>query len=378
LHGAYPAVGQATINNVTNGPYPFNGPVGGAHNVVFGQDISTFGIIGGIGQGFGAGNVATDPLRNGAYDNWAVLLSGTFPGGSTAATLPRFAPLSGGTITDGNVLASTTPGMAAVDATVNAVNLRVRGDALVDFNLNSAPGQGLLRGDVTRDFKVDGDDLAQVLLRFNDPGVFTWDQGDVTDDGIVNGADLAEVLLRYNDSSVPPGLSPAIAPASEAISAAIAFGSADFDANGQVDGRDLLIWHRGVGTPSGATKSQGDANGDGAVNGADLTMWRSQSGFNNVANAVDDVFVAVAAVGLPGDNDFNGVVDGEDLLGWQQGQSPSRLSANDLADWRNYFGESVAATASSSAVPEPHAVGLMILGTFTLDAGCRRRRPRPN
>jgi hypothetical protein len=53
---------------------------------------------------------------------------------------------------------------------------------------------------------------------------------------------------------------------------------ADFDADGDVDGRDFLIWQRGVGTTTGATRLTGDANFDGAVNAADLAVWRSQFG----------------------------------------------------------------------------------------------------
>jgi hypothetical protein len=55
------------------------------------------------------------------------------------------------------------------------------------------------------------------------------------------------------------------------------FGSADFAADGDVDGADFLTWQRNLGT--GTTKAQGDANGDGAVNGADLAVWRNQFGF---------------------------------------------------------------------------------------------------
>jgi hypothetical protein len=55
--------------------------------------------------------------------------------------------------------------------------------------------------------------------------------------------------------------------------------SADFDADGDADGADFLIWQRGQGLATGATKAQGDANGDGAVNAADLTLLKSQIAF---------------------------------------------------------------------------------------------------
>jgi hypothetical protein len=44
--------------------------------------------------------------------------------------------------------------------------------------------------------------------------------------------------------------------------------SADFDDDGDVDGRDFLAWQRG----------DGDANGNGTVDGADLAIWQNQYG----------------------------------------------------------------------------------------------------
>jgi hypothetical protein len=55
-------------------------------------------------------------------------------------------------------------------------------------------------------------------------------------------------------------------------------GDADFDGDGDVDGRDFLAWQRGFGITNGALPEQGDANGDGAVNAADLEFWQSQYG----------------------------------------------------------------------------------------------------
>lgn len=51
--------------------------------------------------------------------------------------------------------------------------------------------------------------------------------------------------------------------------------SADFDGDGNVDGRDFLAWQRGFGS-SDASPAQGDANGDGHVDGSDLTVWQAQ------------------------------------------------------------------------------------------------------
>jgi hypothetical protein len=52
--------------------------------------------------------------------------------------------------------------------------------------------------------------------------------------------------------------------------------SADFDADGDVDGVDLATWQSGYGTPAGAMRGQGDADGDGAVAGEDFLRWQRQ------------------------------------------------------------------------------------------------------
>jgi hypothetical protein len=57
------------------------------------------------------------------------------------------------------------------------------------------------------------------------------------------------------------------------------FQSADFDLDGDVDGRDFLAWQRGFGTPAPtAVKSQGDSDNDLDVDGADLGVWQGQYG----------------------------------------------------------------------------------------------------
>ncbi|HEX6962504.1 MAG TPA: dockerin type I domain-containing protein, partial [Lacipirellula sp.] len=84
-----------------------------------------------------------------------------------------------------------------------------------------------------------------------------------------------------------------------------AVNSADFDDDGDVDGRDLLAWQRGLGA-TGASPSQGDANGDGNVTSADLDIWKDQFGpgaATPVAAAVPEpaaLSLAMAAVCLAG------------------------------------------------------------------------------
>jgi hypothetical protein len=51
--------------------------------------------------------------------------------------------------------------------------------------------------------------------------------------------------------------------------------TADFDADGDVDGRDFLVWQRTLGSPFDRAA---DGNADGRVDGADLTIWRQDYG----------------------------------------------------------------------------------------------------
>jgi hypothetical protein len=60
----------------------------------------------------------------------------------------------------------------------------------------------------------------------------------------------------------------------------------DFDFDGDVDGRDFLIWQRGFGYGDGitldalvtATRAHGDTNGDWTVDGLDLANWQANYG----------------------------------------------------------------------------------------------------
>jgi CSLREA domain-containing protein len=54
--------------------------------------------------------------------------------------------------------------------------------------------------------------------------------------------------------------------------------NADFDGDGDIDGRDFLIWQRGYGRKSGAAQSDGDATVDGRVDGVDLVVWQGTYG----------------------------------------------------------------------------------------------------
>jgi hypothetical protein len=52
--------------------------------------------------------------------------------------------------------------------------------------------------------------------------------------------------------------------------------AADFNADGRVDGNDMLILQTGVGTTRGAKHSDGDADADGDVDVADFQIWQKE------------------------------------------------------------------------------------------------------
>lgn len=67
-------------------------------------------------------------------------------------------------------------------------------------------------------------------------------------------------------------------------------------------------------------------------------------------------------VGLAGDFDFDGDVDGFDLLKWQRGESPMPLSQSDLNDWKTNYGMIAPLVAATATVPEPNSLALLCLG----------------
>lgn len=57
-----------------------------------------------------------------------------------------------------------------------------------------------------------------------------------------------------------------------------AFYAADFDEDFEVDVADLSNWTLGFGSSAGATHLQGDADGDGDADGFDFLVWQRQRG----------------------------------------------------------------------------------------------------
>jgi len=217
---------SAGINQLSGGPYVT--AVTGGTNVVYGQDTSSGTLVMNVGRTGGPATIAADPLKNANWNNVSAIFNGTF-----GATRPAFITV-GANSTDANVFnagTTTTPLPAGGVVAAGTVTTTVRGDSLGSLGLNTPAGAGLLRGDVTRDFVVNGNDLNLVLANFNGTGK-TWDQGDVTDglaghnEGKVDGNDLNEILARFNQSSAatPPAVGAVPEPATMALAGLAAVG----------------------------------------------------------------------------------------------------------------------------------------------------------
>jgi hypothetical protein len=65
--------------------------------------------------------------------------------------------------------------------------------------------------------------------------------------------------------------------------------NSDFDNDGDVDGADFVVWQKGQGLTGQTSKANGDANGDGLVNGGDLGVWKAHFGGTPSSAAVSAV-----------------------------------------------------------------------------------------
>ena len=201
--GSYPVVTKATLgaNVDTVGGTPFVSTTAGVTNIVYGQDLVTkvFSVGEGSGTAAATGNVAVDPLRNTAWNNSTLVMSGTFAGGGNAGNKfnrPEFSAGSDGTV-------YTTTGTIPASNTISAV---VRGDSLASKGLNTPANAGLQLGDKDRSFGVNlNTDIFPALAFIGTGPGKTWDQGDFNGDGQVNlNTDIFPSLANIGVAPVSP------------------------------------------------------------------------------------------------------------------------------------------------------------------------------
>ena len=136
-------------------------------------------------------------------------------------------------------------------------------------------------------WQTSGVQAAEITVNYGsgDVQVLRWESND--DNGKLHPTNLNETV--FVDLNNPTGATSAVvsfkyngtdnwfwALDNIKVGTAAVAANADFDSDGDVDGKDFLTWQKGFGT--GTTLAQGDANGDGAVNAADLTIWKSKFG----------------------------------------------------------------------------------------------------
>ncbi len=92
------------------------------------------------------------------------------------------------------------------------------------------------------------------------------------------------------------------------------------------------------------------------------------------AGSVTDIAFQRVSAGPAADFDLDEDVDGADFLAWQRGLG-TIYNENNLSDWEAEFG-TVPAAAVVSAVPEPSALALLMLGAIGLVFSVRTRAHR--
>jgi hypothetical protein len=84
-------------------------------------------------------------------------------------------------------------------------------------------------------------------------------------------------------------------------------------------------------------------------------------------------FAQTGPTAIAGDFNQDQRVDGADFLVWQRGQSPTPQSNQDLAAWRNNFGQSIALASAAARAPEPATGAMALVATLLVGARLRRR-----
>jgi hypothetical protein len=69
----------------------------------------------------------------------------------------------------------------------------------------------------------------------------------------------------------------------------------DYNADDWVDGADLLLWQRRLGSPANPSGSGADGNDNGVVDAADLAVWKSRFGDGPADGAVAILAAAIAS-----------------------------------------------------------------------------------
>jgi hypothetical protein len=145
---------------------------------------------------------------------------------------------------------------------------------IIPLDSNGVPDLEVAGGALTnlQTIATEGDNLAHssgAQLEFDAAGnLYVANSGVVTGDAEAS-AQLVQVFSPGGNTKATTSSNGAFA-----VVPLVVANTADFDADGDIDGRDFLTWQRGFG--AAGDRADGDADGDSFVDADDLAVWRSQ------------------------------------------------------------------------------------------------------
>lgn len=333
------------------------------------------GPVTGVGQPGGPSDQGLDPLAELNWDNASIIATGTLPNGlrplAISATANEFDSLNdivGGTIDD----------------------VVVRGDSIA----SQGQGDSLQRGDINRDFAVNVTDFAMILAGYtgarppNDPTIVGWDNGNFDDDADVDTADVGYAMsaatlsllgspgtpdLFYDPTTggvtlIPDGANVTSFHITSADQFATPLETTDLDASTPNPATGIDSTTHTMGWISSFALF-GDGFGDRPENQPGAFLGNIfPTGLNETA--LDSLLTSNLWFGPGGtggafdlvvasaDFDGSGLIDGEDFLQLQLGNTPAVPDNVDLLSlWEATYGSAATATA----VPEPATWVLILL-----------------
>jgi hypothetical protein len=126
------------IGAILNGGQPYVATIGSAINILYGQDVASGPIVGGVGTALKSDG--PDPFGDPLWNDATLIFTGTY-----SSVVPMFTN-AGNNTTDANVLASVIVGNAAIDAdTTTVVRVEVPEPATIGLAVMSLVGFVSLR-----------------------------------------------------------------------------------------------------------------------------------------------------------------------------------------------------------------------------------------
>ncbi len=260
LAGSSGVAGGGTVNQMT---FPSIAP-SATQNIELSFDLGDDALSANMRMTVGlrgvSGTVTENIIEMGLYNGpvgyayRAVLFPGTSPnwvGYADAVNMDM--PLATNLDAQSEVGAGFHKYKAVISVDKIVFTLDLFGDGVT--NATNTPGDGVPGVDAMDTVFVSTSALGYTHLRFGPPSALPSSGGENINAAF---AGFDNILLKLVDIAGPTE-------------------NADFDGDGDVDGKDFIAWQRGFGINDGSAQpADGDANGDGNVNGDDLAIWQNQ------------------------------------------------------------------------------------------------------